>query len=195
MFKRYLNFFFTGLSTLLPLSITVFILYKSFRFIDGIFGWMITRFVGYPIIGLGFALTMITITLFGMVARNYLAQKLIGGIEHITLKIPIVQVIYSGLKELSHLFTKKGVKNFTDVVTVKFPNDDTLSIGFVTKESVLIGSDNKLSVFIPTTPNPGNGFLIFVDKDKVTYLDISIEDAIKSIVSMGTITPESISHL
>jgi uncharacterized membrane protein len=194
MFRRLFQFFLTGLTTLLPISITVFILYSTFRFIDNLFAWLIERIFGFSIIGLGFLLTISTITLVGLFAKNYLAVQILAYIEKITLKIPIIQVIYSGIKELSNLFTTKGVKNFSEVVTVQFPNEHCTSIGFVTKDGININDENKVSVFIPTTPNPGNGFLIFVEKDQLTYLDIKIEDAIKSIVSMGSITPENITQ-
>jgi uncharacterized membrane protein len=188
--KRYFQFFVTGLTTLLPLSLTLYVVYKGFRMIDNVFGWIIERILGYPIIGLGFVLTIIFITAFGMLAKTYLTQSIMSYIERVALRIPIIQVIYGSIKEISSLVTEKDMRRFTEVVSVKFPNPDTTSIGFVTKNNILMDDEEKVCVFIPTTPNPSNGFLIFVDKNMVHHLDMSIDQAIKSIVSMGAITPD-----
>lgn len=194
MLKRFLQTFLTGLSTLLPIALTIFIFYKIFIFIDSLFGWLFVRLIGYEIIGLGFVITIISIFVIGLIAKHFVTQKLIAMFDKLITKIPLVQDIYFGIKEFSNLFTSNEFKQFSEVVTINFPNDYTTSIGFVTKKHLKIGDEDKICVFIPTTPNPGNGFLIFVDRASVSTLDISIEKALKSIVSMGTITPDQLNR-
>lgn len=190
MLKRFFQTFLTGLSTLLPIALTIFIFYKIFMFIDSLFGWLFVRLIGREIVGLGFVLTIISILAIGVIAQHFIAQKLIAMFDNLITKIPIVQDIYFGIKEFSNLFTSSEFKQFSEVVAINFPNEHTTSIGFVTKKQLKIDDEDKICVFIPTTPNPGNGFLIFVDRASAKTLDISIDKALKSIVSMGTITPD-----
>ncbi len=110
-------------------------------------------------------------------------------IDRIIMKIPIVQIIYSGVKDISDILSKKGKDKFTQVVSIRFPTDKTYSVGFITNEDIDIADEHQIAVFIPTTPNPTNGFLVFVDKSDVKYLNISIDKAIKMIVSMGAVAP------
>ncbi len=191
-FKKLFHYFVTGLSSIFPITITLFVVYKLFMFIDSISSWVIIKAFGHEIIGLGFLLTVSTIILFGMLTKNYIIVKLLEFIEKIAMKIPLVQVLYSGLKELAGLFQTTDKRKFTQAVSLKFPNPDVDSIGFITKKTVLLDNEKKVAVFIPTTPNPGNGFLIYTEASKLTLLDINIEDAIKCIVSMGTISPDII---
>ncbi len=194
--KKIFHYFVTGLSSIFPIVLTAYVIYKVFLFIDGISSWVIIELFDIKIIGLGFMITVSTIILLGMLTKNYIIVKILEFFEKIVMKIPLVQVLYSGLKELAGLFQTSEKRNFTQAVSLKFPNTDVDSIGFITKNTVLLNDEKKVAVFIPTTPNPGNGFLIYTEEDKVTPLDISIEDAIKCIVSMGTISPDVINtHL
>ncbi len=190
--KKIFNYFITGLSSIFPIALTGYILYKVFLFVDGISSWIIIKIFNYNIIGLGFLLTISAIILFGMLTKNYIIVKILGFFEKIAMKIPLVQVLYSGLKELAGLFQTTDKGKFTQAVSLNFPNAEVDSIGFITKKTVLLDNKQKVAVFIPTTPNPGNGFLIYTEAEKLTLLDISIEDAIKCIVSMGTISPDVI---
>lgn len=189
MLKKYVNFFITGLSSLLPIGVTFYIVYKIFRFIDGFLGRVILKTFGREVIGLGFVLTIVLITLFGMFARNYLIVKLLEFVEKLAMKIPLVQMLYSGLKELTTMLTKEDKTKFTQVVSLKFPNTEVDSIGFITKDTVQFDHGTRVAVFIPTTPNPGNGFLVYVDASDLKLLDMNIENALKAVISMGTISP------
>lgn len=193
--KKIFNYFVTGLSSLFPITLTIYVLYKVFLFVDNISSWMIVKIFDKNIIGLGFLLTISVIVLFGMLTKNYIIVKIMELLERLAMKIPLVQVLYSGLKELAGLFSSTEKRKFTQVVSLKFPNSEVDSIGFVTKETILFNGEEKAAVFIPTTPNPGNGFLIYTSRDKLVPLDIGIEEAIKCIVSMGTISPDLISNL
>ncbi len=186
------HLFFTGITSLLPLSITLYLFYRVFIFIDSISANIITRIFGHKIIGLGFIMTVAFIMTVGYFARNFLGQSILHYVDGVVMRIPIVQIIYSGIKDISNILSKKGKEKFSQAVSVKFPNDDTISIGFLTHESIHISTEERIAVFIPTTPNPTNGFLIFVKPDQIEYLDISIDKAIKMIVSMGAVSPSHI---
>ncbi len=193
--KKYINYFLTGLSAIFPISVTIFVLYKIFIFIDSISSWIVIKMFGRNVVGIGFILTLSIITLFGKLTKNYLIETIMHSLEKLAMKIPLVQALYSGLKELTTLFKKGGKRKFSQVVLIKFPNDKVDSIGFITKDTVNIDGNEKVAVFIPTTPNPGNGFLVYADAKDIELLDISIENAIKCIVSMGTISPDKINKL
>jgi len=192
--RKYLNIFVAGLSALLPISITVFFLYKVFRYIDSIFASLIRIVFGFEIIGLGFVLTLVFIFTVGILTKNYLFQKIMTYFENIMLKIPIIQVIYSGVKEISGVFTKGKATNFTQAVKIRFPSPDQISIGFITNESIYLDTKEKIAVFIPTTPNPANGFLVLVHRDDVEFLEMSIDKAIKLVVSMGAVAPREVNY-
>ena len=188
--RKILNIFLAGLSALLPASITIFLVYRVFIYIDNIFASLIKYLIGYEILGLGFVMTIILIFSIGVLTRNYLFQSIMKYVESIMMKIPIIQIVYSGVKEISGVFTKGKSNNFTQAVKVHFPTPNQISIGFITNESILLDTEDMIAVFIPTTPNPANGFLIFVSRDDVEFLDISIDSAIKLVVSMGSVAPE-----
>lgn len=187
--KKILHYFVAGLSALFPITLTLYVLYRIFLFIDSISSWAIVKIFGKNIVGLGFLLTMSAILLFGFLTKNYLIVKILELFEKIALRIPLVQVLYSGLKELAGLFSSADRKKYTQVVSLKFPNSEVDSIGFLTKDEIYFDGIKKVAVFIPTTPNPGNGFLIYTEPKNVVPLEIGIEEAIKCVVSMGTISP------
>ncbi len=190
--KKLINYFLAGLSAIFPISITLYVLYKVFIFIDDISAGIVHYIFGKNIIGLGFILTISIITLFGLLTKNFIMVKILDGLEKLALKIPIVQALYSGLKELTGLFKKTDKSKFSQVVSLKFPNTEVDSIGFITKKRVSFDDEKKVAVFIPTTPNPGNGYLVYANSEDLILLDISIEEAIKCIVSMGTVSPDEI---
>ncbi|MBI1883936.1 MAG: DUF502 domain-containing protein [Chlamydiae bacterium] len=138
------------------------------------------------------AILFFGVVFIGLIARNYLGKKLIQWGELILGKIPVLNKIYSALKQIFESFWGKG-NSFRSVVLVEFPRDGVYSVGFVTSEGrnaiqEKIGPD-RVSVFIPTVPNPTSGFFIFIPKDKLIKLNISIEDAFKMIISSGMVTP------
>lgn len=127
----------------------------------------------------------------GRLARNYFGRKMIEWFDTAMLRIPLFNKIYGAIKQVNDAFTAGGANSFKTVVLVEFPQPSTYSVGFLTNEqSQTIESHGGLrvvSVFIPTTPNPTSGFLLLVPEEKLTKLDMSVADAIKYIVSLGSI--------
>lgn len=191
-----LNRFLTGLFAILPMGITIWILHKIIVIGDAFFAKILNQYLKQPIPGLGFIITVILIFLIGVLVNSLLGRKLKELLERLFLKLPIIKTIYSPLKDIVDNFSKKGSENFKKVVLVNFPNDRlSQSIGFITKESVMINDCEKAAIFIPTTPNPTSGFLIYLDKENYIELDIPIEEALKTIVSIGSISPSEIKKM
>lgn len=201
MFKHLRNYFFTGLLVLLPLVITLKLLFWGFEKVDSILGNLIFynlhKYLGLDvkITGLGLAALLLIITLTGIFARNYLGRKLIELGENLLKRIPILNSIYSITKQITEGValsqSEKGA--FRKMVMVEYPRKGIFSPGFLTGASFAEAEEKTgvkcLSVFIPTPPNPTTGFLILVPEDQVTILDMSVEDGFKLFISVGVITP------
>lgn len=187
------NRFLTGFFAILPMGLTVWLLYKVVIIGDAFFEKILLQYLDKPIPGLGFAITILLIFVIGILVNSLLGKKLRTLVELLFLKLPIIKTIYTPLKDITDNFSKKGSSNFKKVVFINFPNDKlSKSLGFITKENIVINEEVKTAIFIPTTPNPTNGFLIYLNKDDYTELDISVEEALKTIVSIGSISPEKI---
>jgi len=135
--------------------------------------------------------------LIGRMTRYYIGKKLIGLVDLIMLKVPLINRIYAAVKQVNEAFTSKKQSSFKQVVLVEFPGKGLYSIGFLTGESHSeIESQLKqevVSVFVSTTPNPTTGFLVFLERNKVRKLSMSVADGIKYIISLGAVAPQFLS--
>jgi len=134
------------------------------------------------------------ITLLGLATRYYVTKKLILAFDNLMSKVPLLNKIYGTIKQVNEAFTSSKKTSFKQVVMIEYPRKGTYSIGFITNETVSEAQDktseNMVCVFIPTTPNPTSGFLVLAQKDEIIKLDMSVADAIKYVVSLGSLTPE-----
>jgi len=151
------------------------------------------RFV-VPLIGL--VLTVLLIYLIGLIAANLVGQRIVTWFEAGILKIPFVKSIYGGARQLLDAFDAGGKGTFTRVVLVQYPRAGVFTMGFVTSEVRLEiplgdGIVGALMVFLPTTPNPTSGWLAIVPERDLLDLDLSIEEALKLVVSGGIVMPEA----
>ena len=193
MFKQLRSIFLTGLFVLLPLIITLELLFWGLRQADAIIGGMIATYFKTKIPGLGLGILLFFIIITGILARNYIGKKCIAFGERMLNKIPIFKSIYNITKQITGILSKKDQEAFRKVVLVEYPRKGIYSPGFLTGEAPFFTLEpdcsKMLSVFIPTVPNPTTGFLIFVPEAEVTILDMSIEDGFKLIISAGVIKP------
>jgi len=139
------------------------------------------------------ALAVVLISIVGVLARYYIGKKIINWTDRVLMRVPLLNKIYGAIKQVNDAFS--GNKHsFKTVVLVEFPREGIHSIGFLTSEQrdeVQQKTREKVvCVFVPTTPNPTSGFLILVPEEKVTKLEMSVADAIKYIVSLGSLSPE-----
>lgn len=187
MSKKIQNTFLAGLAVILPLGVTFFVLVWILAKVDSLLSGLLKGLLGFYIPGMGFVAVVILIFLTGMVVSNVLGKKIHQWVERIFYKIPVVKLIYSTTKEIFGAVSKNNNHSFTKVVLVEFPNKGVHSIGFITNEQVAFCKEGKICIFIPTTPNPTNGFLIFLPKDDVEILDMPVDQGLKLVVSMGSV--------
>ncbi len=195
-------YFLTGLVVIVPLVLSVFVLYKLFLAIDGLFKGVVGAFLaqklgltiaGRPIPGLGFVALVLLILLTGMVARNILGRKLITAGEDFVARVPLLNRVYKTFQQIVQAFVSDKREVFSKVVLIEYPRKGLYSLGFVTQDTRGPVQDalepDVYSVFLPTTPNPTSGFLLFVPKEETIQVQLSVEEALKLVISGGTISP------
>jgi uncharacterized membrane protein len=132
----------------------------------------------------------------GLVARYYVGKRMIALLDSALLRIPLLNKIYSTIKQVNDAFSSGTKTAFRTVALVEFPRKGLYSIGFITSEHQVhpqLKTDKRMvCVFVPTTPNPTSGFLVLMAEDEITKLDMSVADGIKYIISLGSISPESV---
>jgi uncharacterized membrane protein len=190
--------FLRGLAIIIPIAITVWVLWFIFQFIDGIAS-PFYRQIGLNIPGLGFITAVVLILFLGIFSR-YLAGKVFFRIlERVFLTVPLARSVYSGARELINAFSlgQKG-KTFREVCMVEYPRKGVYAIGFKTNEITFEGADGKkerlANIYIPLPPNPTTGILTLVPADEVISLSISVEQGLKLVLSAGIVTPMEMSR-
>lgn len=181
--------FVTGLFTLLPISITFLVLKIIYEFLDNISAPVIRLIVGFDIPGMGFLITVTVIVCVGAIANNLIGKKVLHFFDGWIHRIPFINTVYNSVKELSHNLSSGKNNNFSQVVLVNFPSTSSKSIGFITRENLTLSGAVRTAVFVPTTPNPTSGFIMFFDPEEVEYLDVTVDEAVKMVVSMGVVLP------
>ncbi len=191
--NRLRKFFFTGIIVLLPLIITVYVLLVIFNLVDGLLAELIEKLVGFPLPGLGILLTVIFVLLVGLVATNVIGKRIIALFERVFTRIPMVKIIYGAVKQIIDAFSIQPRDAFRRVALVEYPRRGIYAIGFVTGEGTGEVQEKTAaqvsSIFIPTTPNPTSGMLLLVPQTEITYLDMSVEEGLKWIISGGVVNP------
>jgi uncharacterized membrane protein len=193
MLKKLGKIIISGFFILLPLMITVWVLTVLFDFADGILRGPVQAMTGYSIPGIGIIAIFIISFLLGLISNYILGKELIHLSEEIINKLPIVNTLYASVKKMNEvLFLQKGKEVQRRVCAVEYPRKGIYSIGFATGDGPSELKKRKRSrftnVFIPNTPAPATGFTIVVPTKDVMFLDMSIEDALRIIVSGGTIS-------
>ncbi len=192
--KRY---FITGLLILVPLGITFWVLSALFGFMDQSLlllpeAWRPNAWLGVSIPGLGLILTGVVILLTGLLATNLIGQRLVAFWESLVNRIPVVKSIYGSVKQVSDSLLSGSGMAFKKVLLVRYPHPEAWSLAFQTNlpDEVAGQLDAEyVAVFIPTTPSPVNGFYFYVRRDATIELDMSVDTAFKTIVSMGVMSP------
>ena len=194
--KRY---FITGLLIWVPLGITLWVLNLLIGTLDQSLlvlpaRWQPQAWLGMRIPGLGVILTLLIIVLTGVFGANFFGQKIIDFWERQLTRIPVVKTIYGSVKQVSDTLLSGSGHAFRKVLLVRYPHPQAWSLAFQTNlpdEVARELPDEHVAVFIPTTPSPVNGFYFYVKKSEVIELDVSVDRALKYIVSMGVASGES----
>lgn len=190
--KNFRKWFLSGVATILPIGITALVLIWVFTLFDGVLEKPMIWILGRKIPGLGLLVFVALVITIGMLTSNLFGRKIAQWGESLLSKIPLINIIYNPIKDVVTTLSNNKSKSFQKVALVEFPSKGIKSIGFVTNSSFTIDGEEKLSVFIPTTPNPTNGFLVIMEKSDVILLDIPIDEGIKMVVSMGSVMKDSI---
>lgn len=205
------SYLITGLIVVGPLILTVIIIMWLLNLVDSLFKMILNIFpYGYlPKLafapGVGVVVVLIFLIFAGIIGKNFLGKIFISVSDKIFNKLPIIKFIYGTIKQIFDTIFSSHGKSFKSVVLVEFPKKDSWSIGFITSDvsdkkinKPLIknysGNKELVSVFIPTTPNPTSGFLIYVLKSNTIKLDITANVAMKVIISGGIISSSDIDN-
>jgi uncharacterized membrane protein len=193
------KYFITGLLILVPLAITVWVLNLIISTMDQSLlllpeRWQPRTVFGFHIPGLGTILTLLVIFFTGLLTRNIIGKQIVHGWEMLVKRIPIVSPIYSSVKQVSDTLFSSSGNAFRKALLVQYPRHGAWTIAFLTGvpggdvKNHLVG--DYVSIYVPTTPNPTSGFFLMVPRADTIELDMSVDEALKYIVSMGVVSPD-----
>ena len=194
------KYFITGLLVWVPLGITLWVLDLTISTMDQTLlllpeAWHPDKLLGIHIPGWGIILTLLIVGGTGMLVRNVLGQQILSYWESLLLHIPFVNSIYKGVKQVSDTILSGQGNSFRKVLLVRYPHPQAWALAFQTSlpgEVSYRFDEEYVAVFIPTTPSPVNGFYFFVRKAECIELDMTVDIALRTIVSMGVVTsPET----
>ncbi len=191
--RHFKSTLFTGVLTLIPLGVTFFVLSFLFTTIDGWLAPIVAEVLGGRYhVGMGLLATILLVYLVGLVVSNFLGQKLLGAGEKILTKIPLVREVYAPVKQVVQMaLMSSNANKFTRVVAIRTPGSPMRVIGFVTGEFHEEGNPAPVvSVFVPTSPNPTTGVLLFCDPEIIYETNMKIETAMKMLISGGIVAPD-----
>jgi len=184
-FKKY---FITGLLVILPVWATYYVLTALLGVIDGLLGDLPAHFLGHRFPGLGIITLILFVLLIGVLFANYIGRRIVKESDELLQRVPLVRGVYFTVKQIMETFSMK--QQFHGVALVEYPRKGCYSIGFMTGETQggTVGMSGKfVTVFVPTTPNPTAGFLLILPDEEVTKLDMSVEQGMKFIISLGLV--------
>jgi uncharacterized membrane protein len=203
MTKRFLKHLrtkiFAGILVVLPLGITFLVLSFVFNTLDNILDPLIPninislfhRVFHLP--GIGIISFFLLLYLIGVITTNVLGRRLISWGDRLFTTIPVVKNIYTSSKQLTDAFSATRKGSFRQAVFVEFPQEGNYVLGFVTNEVTDLDRQTRATVFVPTAFLPPQGFLLFLPKEKLLPSQLTIEEAIKAIMSVGIVTPQTLS--
>jgi uncharacterized membrane protein len=198
------NNFLTGLAVIIPVFITTYLIWSTIGLVDG---WVlplipekytIDKFIGIDIKGIGVVIFLLFTVLIGSLTKGYVGRTILKSAESLVDRMPVVRSIYNGIKQIAETIFNQSNNSFERACLVEYPRKGIWAVAFVstkTKGEVTtkLGKNKDLySIFLPTTPNPTSGFLLFLPEKDIVFLDMSVEDAAKLVISAGLVTPKNI---
>jgi len=191
------RYFFTGLLISAPIGATIYITKFIVEFIAGLVpdrfnpNGLLPEIIGYRIPGLELIISFLSFILIGLIFSTLFGRSILGFFDTVISRIPIAGNVYRAIKQITETFSSADAA-YQKVVLIEYPRKGIYAIGFMTGETrgeIKEKKDEMVNVFVPTTPNPTSGFLLFFRKDDIIELDMSVEDAIKLVVSAGMVVP------
>jgi uncharacterized membrane protein len=201
LLQRLRGNFLTGLVIVLPVFLTVYLVWATIGFIDAkVIPLIPNRYnpenvFGRNIFGFGVVVFIIFTALVGALTKGFIGRRILQSGERVVERMPIVRTIYNGLKQIAETIFNQSNNSFKFACLIEYPRKGLWAVAFVSTETLgevrrRSGEDDLISVFLPTTPNPTSGFLLFVPRHDIKLLDMTIEEAAKMIISAGLVEPE-----
>ena len=201
LFQKLRSNFLTGLVLITPIILTIYLLWGVINFIDDkVVPWLPNKYnpstyLGKDIPGLGVMTFLVFTTIVGMVTKGFFGRQLIKYWQSLVDRTPVFRSIYNALKQIAETVFTKSDQTFKSACLVEYPRRGIWVVAFVstiTKGEIKgkINKDEILTVFVPTTPNPTSGFLLFIPKKDVIILKMSVENAAKLVISAGLVVPD-----
>ncbi len=197
--KRIRRYLVAGILVWAPLAVTFLLLRFAVNLMDKTLAVLPRRFqpeelLGFHIPGLGVILTILVLLLTGALAANFVGRHVVGGWESLMRRIPIVRSIYGGAKNFAEIVFSDGNDSFKNVLLIEYPRKGIYCLAFQTSSElgevqVKTGED-VVCCFVPTTPNPTSGFVIMVPRREVRILDMTVDEALKMVISLGVVVPK-----
>lgn len=185
--------FLAGLLALVPATLTVAVLVWLFRWLDGLLGPALTQLAGRQIPGLGLLATVLLVFLLGLVSRNVIGRRLVAATERVVQRVPVVRTLYGSTKEVVSSLADRPAQGFKSVVLFEYPRRGLWSVGFVTgsvrPQAVDLTAEDLVTIFVPTAPIPTTGFLLLVPRADVREISITVEQAVRLMMSGGILRP------
>ncbi|CRL11300.1 DUF502 domain-containing protein [Phaeobacter italicus] len=203
LFARLRSSFFTGIVVIAPVGLTIWLLWTVMGWIDGVVLPLVPQtfrpeqYIGINLRGVGLIIFLLFTIIVGWIAKGIIGRSLIGFAESLVDRMPVVRSIYSGIKQISETVFAQSERSFETACLIQYPRRGIWAIGFVstTAKGEISGraetGGKLLSIFVPTTPNPTSGFLLFFPEEDVIILDMSVEDAAKLVISAGLVYPNA----
>ena len=190
--RRSKNYFLSGILVIIPIVITIFVVKAIFTFLDELLLPYLMPQLGYWVPGIGIIITFAGIYLVGILVTNFIGRKFVSLGEKIVLNIPVAKSIYGSVKQIMETFSFKSEESGKKVVMVEYPKEKVWSIGLINGEISHPDSNEMLyNILIIAAINPTSGFFVLVPQDKVVHLEITVEEAMKWIVSGGIVIPDN----
>ena len=199
LFARFRRYFLAGILVTSPILITAYVTWLIVTFVDTQVAGMLpesldfTKKLPHQIPGIGLIISIIAITFIGAITPGFIGRTLLKAGERILNKMPVVRSIYGAIKQIMETVMSTNSDSFREVVLVEYPRKGIWVIGFVTGETKgevqSLTKDKVINIFVPTTPNPTSGFLLFIPQKDLVYMGMKVEDAVKMVISGGIVTP------
>lgn len=200
LFQRLRRDFLTGIVVVLPVFLTFYLVWSTVALVDAkVIPLIPERYnpenvFGRNIVGFGLMVFLAFTTLVGALTKGFFGRRVLGMGESLVERMPIVRSIYNGLKQIIETMLSQSGSSFKRACLIEYPRKGLWAVGFVATETGgeipgAAGEPEMISIFLPTTPNPTSGYLIFAPKRDVIPLDMSVEEAAKLIISAGLVTP------
>ncbi len=203
--QRLSNYLLAGVLITAPVTITLWLAWKAITFVDNQVtplipaNWNPEHYLPFGVPGLGLVVIIVGLTLVGFLTAGYIGRLLMRTSEGVVKRLPVVRSIYSWTKQVFETVLSKNSSAFNEVVLVEYPHKGSWAIGFITGrtkgEVQSVTDDTVINVFVPATPNPTTGFLLFIPEQDVHHLDMTVEEGIKLVISGGILSPSEIKKL